>query len=135
MAGHPSRATKQRDFRHRRRRNLDDSPGPSRSTRLKERNCPTEKLVLPARGSQNLQQEGQNQNLSARRLVPTTNSADNWETHPGWEGPYKIIEVRGAGAYRLQDAKESSMHHGNSKVTSFRAVECEIPIGTGSGLT
>ena len=24
---------------------------------------------------------------------------------PGWEGPYKIIEVRGAGAYRLQDAK------------------------------
>ena len=24
---------------------------------------------------------------------------------PGWEGPYKIIEVRGAWAYRLQDAK------------------------------
>ncbi|WZZ14785.1 hypothetical protein YC2023_107874 [Brassica napus] len=27
---------------------------------------------------------------------------------PEWEGPYKIIEVRGAGAYRLQDAKGES---------------------------
>ena len=24
---------------------------------------------------------------------------------PGWEGPYKVIEVRRAGAYRLQDSK------------------------------
>ncbi|CAG7885593.1 unnamed protein product [Brassica rapa] len=24
---------------------------------------------------------------------------------PGWEGPYKVIKVRGAGAYRLQDSK------------------------------
>lgn len=30
---------------------------------------------------------------------------NNGETHLGWEGPYKVIEVRRAGAYRLQDSK------------------------------
>ena len=34
-----------------------------------------------------------------RRTKKTTGKL----TH-GWEGPYKIIEVRGAGAYKLQDA-------------------------------
>ncbi|KAF2538744.1 hypothetical protein F2Q68_00021780 [Brassica cretica] len=32
-------------------------------------------------------------------------------------------------------SSRSSMQHGNSIVASFRAAECEIPIGTGSGLT
>ena len=55
----------------------------SRPTRRKERNCPTEKMVLPTRSSQDLQQEGHNQNFSARRLGPATNIENNWETHPG----------------------------------------------------
>ncbi|KAF3575973.1 hypothetical protein DY000_02030938 [Brassica cretica] len=57
-------------------------------------------------GTPDVQQESQNQDLPARGLGSTTRRKNNGETHPGWEGPYKVIEVRRAGAYRLQDSKE-----------------------------
>ncbi|KAF3555917.1 hypothetical protein F2Q69_00012838 [Brassica cretica] len=56
-------------------------------------------------GTPDVQQESQNQDLPARGLGSTTRRKNNGETHPGWEGPYKVIEVRRAGAYRLQDSK------------------------------
>lgn len=40
-----------------------------------------------------------------RRVGDNTREKSAGNLAPRWEGPYKVIEVRGAGAYRLQDRK------------------------------
>ncbi|XP_048613399.1 uncharacterized protein LOC125587233 [Brassica napus] len=40
---------------------------------------------------------------------------------PGWEGPYNVIEVRRAGAYRLQDGKGSNQNPASQDVESSEA--------------
>lgn len=39
-----------------------------------------------------------------RRVCDHTRDKSAGELAPGWEDPYKVIEVQGAGAYKLQDS-------------------------------
>ncbi|KAL0713232.1 hypothetical protein Bca4012_020210 [Brassica carinata] len=40
-----------------------------------------------------------------RRLCDHMRDKSAGKLAPGWEGPYNVIEVQGAGAYKLQDSK------------------------------
>ena len=40
-----------------------------------------------------------------RRVFDNTENKAAGKPAPRWEGPYKVIEVRGAGAYTLQDSE------------------------------
>ncbi|KAF3577344.1 hypothetical protein DY000_02033073 [Brassica cretica] len=59
-------------------------------------------------------------------LTPDVESSKAWHLgfHP-YHHPLSLIVA----------SCRSSMQHGNSIVANFRATECEIPTGTGSGLT
>ncbi|KAF3551540.1 hypothetical protein DY000_02007378 [Brassica cretica] len=46
---------------------------------------------------------------------------------PGWEGSYKVIEVRRAGAYRLQDSKEGKSLYLKGHTSWIRSPETSAP--------
>ena len=72
-------------------------------TRRKERSRSTKKSGISTRSSQNLQQETQNQNLSARRLGSTTTRENNWKTVPCMGGT--LQDNRGTRGRRIQAAR------------------------------
>lgn len=55
-----------------------------------------------------------------RRVFDNTKDKAAGKLAPGWEGPYKVIEVRGAGAYRLEDC------HGKVQPNCWNALHLKI---------
>ncbi|XP_013607927.1 PREDICTED: uncharacterized protein LOC106314631 [Brassica oleracea var. oleracea] len=63
-----------------------------------------EKLVLPERRRQDVQQKVRTRTFQQGDWVLRRAEKTTEKLTPGWEGHYKVIEVRRAGAYRLQDS-------------------------------
>ena len=74
-----------------------------RPTRRKKISRSTKKSGISTRSSQNLQQESQNQNLSARRLGSTTTRENNWKNVPHMGGTQQ--DNRGTRSRRIQAAR------------------------------